>query len=79
MGDGVCVVEWADKASELFPEDSCWIDLDYGAGENCRSISLNIDSDSAKHARYGPLIQHLMAAFDLGDDAKSQPDEQVGN
>jgi tRNA threonylcarbamoyladenosine biosynthesis protein TsaE len=28
-GDGVCVIEWADQAEELFPEDALWIDLDY--------------------------------------------------
>ena len=28
-GDGVCVIEWADQAEELFPEDSLWIGLDY--------------------------------------------------
>ncbi len=28
-GDGVCVIEWADQAEELFPEDALWINLDY--------------------------------------------------
>jgi hypothetical protein len=28
-GDGVCVIEWADQAEELFAEDALWIDLDY--------------------------------------------------
>ena len=28
-GNGVCVIEWADQAEELFPEDSLWIGLDY--------------------------------------------------
>jgi tRNA threonylcarbamoyladenosine biosynthesis protein TsaE len=28
-GDGVCVVEWADRAEEVFPEDALWIALDY--------------------------------------------------
>ena len=87
MGDDVCVVEWADKAAELFPEDSCWIDLDYAAGENCRSLTLNATpapdapgkTPGETAGRYGPLIQQLRAAFVLDRDAKSQPDEQVGN
>ena len=33
-GDGVCVVEWADQAEELFPEDSLWIRLDYSGEGN---------------------------------------------
>ena len=77
MGDGVCVVEWADKAAELFPSDACWIDLDYGAGQNCRSISMEIDGEAAKDGRYEPLIRHLKSAFVL-DDAKSPADEQGG-
>ncbi|MCH8898655.1 MAG: tRNA (adenosine(37)-N6)-threonylcarbamoyltransferase complex ATPase subunit type 1 TsaE [Chloroflexi bacterium] len=29
LGDGVCVIEWADQAAEVFPEDALWINLDY--------------------------------------------------
>jgi tRNA threonylcarbamoyladenosine biosynthesis protein TsaE len=28
-GDGICVVEWADKAEEIFSEDCLWINLSY--------------------------------------------------
>jgi len=28
-GDGVCVVEWAERAEDIFPEDALWIALDY--------------------------------------------------
>ncbi len=28
-GDGVCVIEWADQAEEVFPDDALWINLDY--------------------------------------------------
>lgn len=27
--DGVCVIEWASQAEELFAEDALWINLDY--------------------------------------------------
>ena len=40
FGGGVCVIEWADRASELFPEDCLWIDLDYGDGRDRRNITL---------------------------------------
>jgi len=36
FGDGVTVVEWADKIEELMPENTLWIHLDYGAKENGR-------------------------------------------
>ncbi len=29
FGGGVCVVEWADRASDLFPEEGLWVGLDY--------------------------------------------------
>ena len=37
-GDGVCVVEWADKAEGMFPEDSLVIRLDV-TGESTRRIT----------------------------------------
>jgi hypothetical protein len=30
-GDGVCVIEWADQAEDLFAEEGMWIDLEYQA------------------------------------------------
>jgi tRNA threonylcarbamoyladenosine biosynthesis protein TsaE len=40
FGEGVCVIEWADRASEIFPEDCLWIDLDYGSDPESRQITL---------------------------------------
>ena len=40
FGEGVCVIEWADRATELFPEDCLWIDLDYGPDPDRRNIAL---------------------------------------
>ena len=37
-GDGVCVVEWADKAEDMFPEDSLVIRLDV-TGDTTRRIT----------------------------------------
>ena len=39
FGDGVCVVEWADRAPDLFPAESVGLSLDYGDGEDERVIS----------------------------------------
>lgn len=39
-GGDVCVVEWADRATELFPQASTWIVLEYGTRETDRIISI---------------------------------------
>ena len=43
---GVCVIEWADQAAELFPPDSIWINLEYGAGEEDRVITLQASPET---------------------------------
>ena len=58
FGDGVCVVEWADRASELFPADCLWVSLDYGENECQRVITFPQSS-----ARYCPVLQGLAASF----------------
>lgn len=40
FGDGACVVEWADRAEEVFPPDCLWIDLDYAAEGAGRTITI---------------------------------------
>ena len=35
-GDGVCVVEWADLIEEIMPEDTMWINIEYGEKEGER-------------------------------------------
>jgi len=49
FGEGVCVIEWADRAAEIFPEDCLWIELDYGPDPESRQITLEpgvADDDS---------------------------------
>jgi tRNA threonylcarbamoyladenosine biosynthesis protein TsaE len=58
LGEDVCVVEWADKAEELFPAGCCWISLDYGAEESQRAVTLSITT-----SRYSAALQCLAAAF----------------
>ena len=40
FGEDVCVVEWADRAAEVFPPESTWIALEYGAEETERTITI---------------------------------------
>lgn len=67
---GVCVVEWADKAAELFPEDSCWIAMDYihdGKGRNGgdgRTAAV-----WAASSRFKKLMDRLAAAFSAVEEA----------
>ena len=43
MGDGVCIIEWADKVKEIIPEDAMWIyfrhDKDRETGRILRIVS----------------------------------------
>ena len=39
FSDGICVIEWADRAAELFPEDCLWVHLDYGQDPETREIT----------------------------------------
>ena len=64
FGGGVCVVEWADKAAELFPPECCCIAMEYGPGENQRSVTL-----SATSPRYRGVLQRLAAAFPMAEEA----------
>ena len=63
FGDGVCVVEWADRAADLFPPESMWVHFNYrraqpGAGgpteENLREIAF-----SGGPPRYGATLEKL--------------------
>ena len=58
FGEDVCVVEWADRAAELFPSGCCWISLDYATDGNHRSVTLSITS-----LRYTSTLRGLAAAF----------------
>lgn len=55
-GDGVNLVEWADRIREAWPEDHLRIDLTYGEGENERVLTFT------GSARYGALLEDLSHA-----------------
>ncbi len=39
-GDGICIVEWAERAAEVFPKECLRIELEYGDEESERRIRL---------------------------------------
>jgi tRNA threonylcarbamoyladenosine biosynthesis protein TsaE len=54
-GDGVCVVEWAEKGFQVLPEDYLLIDIQYIRGSlTGRSLCLN-----PRGARYADVIRRL--------------------
>jgi tRNA threonylcarbamoyladenosine biosynthesis protein TsaE len=57
-GDDVCVVEWADRAEEIFPEDALWIALDYSSEESQRTITFE-----KRSTRYFKMLDKLAQAF----------------
>ena len=63
FGEGVCVVEWADKAADLFPAESCWIALDYGHEEDSRTVVVSTTS-----ARFRGMFERLAAAFSAAEE-----------
>ncbi len=58
FGEGVCVIEWADRATELFPEDCLWIDLHYGQNPDSREITLEPGTDM-ENSRFKKLLDIL--------------------
>lgn len=55
-GDGVNLVEWADRITELWPDDHLRIELRYGVGESDRVLTFT-GSD-----RYAELLEDLAHA-----------------
>ena len=58
FGEGICVIEWADRASEIFPEDCLWIDLEYGRNSDRREIILETGVP-IEESRFQPLLTLL--------------------
>ena len=59
FGEGLCVIEWADRAAEIFPEDCLWIDLDYGPDSDSRYITFEVGV-ALEASRFQKLL-HLRA------------------
>jgi len=58
FSDGICVIEWADRATELFPEDCLWIDLDYGDDPDSRNITVE-PGLAVERSRFKKLLESL--------------------
>ncbi len=37
---GVCAVEWSERVTDALPEDTLWVDIARGSGENDRIITI---------------------------------------
>ena len=61
---GVCVIEWAERAEELLPEDALWIEFSYGESGDEREIVMDTES-----ARYDELLRELDALSFADTDA----------
>lgn len=40
-GEGICVIEWADRIGDYLPEDAVHVHIDYGVGENERIVEID--------------------------------------
>jgi tRNA threonylcarbamoyladenosine biosynthesis protein TsaE len=58
FGEGICVIEWADRAAELFSEDCLWVHLDYGQDPETREITLEPGVDT-ENSRFDKLLDLL--------------------
>ncbi len=63
FGDGVCVIEWAERAEEVLPEDVLWLELSYGDEEDSRDIILETES-----LRYDRLMEELASSANFTAD-----------
>lgn len=53
-GDGVCVVEWSERLSELLPDDHVTVEFNYSSDEDRRLITMTAS---------GTLSQAVLARF----------------
>ena len=58
FGEGVCVVEWADRAADLFPQGSLWTALDHVDAGDKRTVTFTEWPDY-----YRPVLTRLAADF----------------
>ena len=65
---GVCVIEWAERAEDLLPEDALWLELSYGdSGGDCREIAID-----AASPRYDDLLRELASLSFVGAAAQGE-------
>lgn len=69
FGDGVCVIEWAERAESVLPPEALWVELDYAPGEEQRTLTFPNAPE-----RYAPLLQSLAALPDAPAADSGGPD-----
>ena len=66
-GEDVLIVEWADRAADIFPDDALWIALDYAADANPAGRAIvpdsGTDDDGSVPARHRIAIADAPARF----------------
>ena len=62
FGEGVCVVEWADRTPDIFPEDSLWVSLDYVGRGDERMLEFSDWPD-----RFEPVLSRLDDSSPVSD------------
>jgi tRNA threonylcarbamoyladenosine biosynthesis protein TsaE len=63
FGDGVCVIEWADRAGELFPAEALWIGLDYTPDPDQRRITFSPPRSGHHRLLLADLARRFPAAL----------------
>jgi tRNA threonylcarbamoyladenosine biosynthesis protein TsaE len=60
LGDGVCVIEWAERAESILPEERLWVAMRY-VDQSKRGFLMR-----ATGARYDELVQQFrLSAFGM--------------
>ena len=67
FGEGVCVIEWADRAAEIFPEDCLWIDLDYQQDNDKRIIKVE-PGMAPEDSRFRGLLEKLAKKTSIANE-----------
>ncbi len=62
-GEDVLIVEWADRAEEIFPEDALWIDLDYAIDPFPAACEVLPDEDGGVPSRHSITIEGAPERF----------------
>ena len=62
FGEGVCVVEWADRASDIFPGESLWVSLDHVGREDKRILEFSDWPD-----RFEAILSRLANSLPMYD------------
>ena len=64
FGEGVCVVEWADRTPDIFPEESLWVSLDHIGRGYERMLEFSDWPD-----RFQPVLERLAYASPISEAA----------